>query len=210
MNTVAAECKAQRHHPEWSNFYNKTFVRWTTHSPPGLSDKDIHMAEFCNSITGKVTKVPSEEIIQRGRELADTVAQIGKDCCVPSKSKKNNGTILAKQESNLDGNPSSKGEETNVTADTGFDEVLKAYKETQAYKERERVIEEDKKRQTVRKEMEGKFPAAAAVEQAKAWLENKDRLGDVDVPNDEDIYGGQNEGRERIEEDSHAEDGKSK
>jgi 4a-hydroxytetrahydrobiopterin dehydratase len=84
MDRIAAECKAQRHHPEWSNMHNKVFIRWTTHSPPGLSEKDIHMAEFCNSVTERVTKLPSEEKIRMGREMADAVAQIGKGCCVPS------------------------------------------------------------------------------------------------------------------------------
>ena len=48
MNAVAAECKSQKHHPEWSNVYNKTHIRWTTHKPEGLSSKDVHMAEFCD------------------------------------------------------------------------------------------------------------------------------------------------------------------
>ena len=48
MNHVAAECKTQKHHPEWSNVYNKTHIRWTTHNPEGLSNKDAHMARFCD------------------------------------------------------------------------------------------------------------------------------------------------------------------
>ncbi|KEQ71790.1 transcriptional coactivator/pterin dehydratase [Aureobasidium namibiae CBS 147.97] len=48
MNTVAAECKVQKHHPEWTNVFNKTHVRWTTHKPIGLSSKDIIMARFCD------------------------------------------------------------------------------------------------------------------------------------------------------------------
>jgi hypothetical protein len=48
MNTVAAECKVQKHHPEWTNIFNKTHVRWTTHKPLGLSSKDILMARFCD------------------------------------------------------------------------------------------------------------------------------------------------------------------
>ena len=48
MNTVAKECKEQKHHPEWSNVYNKTHILWTTHRPKGLSSKDVHMARFCD------------------------------------------------------------------------------------------------------------------------------------------------------------------
>ena len=52
MNKVAAECKKQKHHPEWSNVFNKTHIRWTTHNPEGLSTKDTVMAKFCDD-TGK-------------------------------------------------------------------------------------------------------------------------------------------------------------
>ncbi|CAD0108746.1 unnamed protein product, partial [Aureobasidium uvarum] len=37
-----------KHHPEWTNVFNKTHVRWTTHRPLGLSSKDIVMARFCD------------------------------------------------------------------------------------------------------------------------------------------------------------------
>lgn len=53
MNHVAGVCKAQRHHPEWSNVYNQVFVRWTTHNPPGLSKKDLKMAEACDRFAAK-------------------------------------------------------------------------------------------------------------------------------------------------------------
>ncbi|KAI4727023.1 transcriptional coactivator/pterin dehydratase [Aureobasidium sp. EXF-10728] len=61
MNTVAAECKVQKHHPEWTNVFNKTHVRWTTHKPLGLSYKDVIMARFC------------DEAGSRHGELADVV-----------------------------------------------------------------------------------------------------------------------------------------
>jgi 4a-hydroxytetrahydrobiopterin dehydratase len=48
MNAVAAECKKQKHHPEWTNVFNKTHIRWTTHNPEGLSRKDTEMARFCD------------------------------------------------------------------------------------------------------------------------------------------------------------------
>ncbi|KAK3656825.1 hypothetical protein LTR56_002806 [Elasticomyces elasticus] len=49
MNEVAAECKAQKHHPEWTNVFNRTTIKWTTHNPEGLSNKDTHMAAFCDA-----------------------------------------------------------------------------------------------------------------------------------------------------------------
>lgn len=54
MDTVAQECKAQRHHPEWSNLYNKVTIEWTTHKPEGLSIKDVQMAEFCDRIAEEI------------------------------------------------------------------------------------------------------------------------------------------------------------
>lgn len=56
MNAVAAHCKETRHHPEWTNVYNKTSVRWTTHNPKGLSGKDVEAARFCD---------------ERGREMGE-------------------------------------------------------------------------------------------------------------------------------------------
>ncbi|KAI5201596.1 transcriptional coactivator/pterin dehydratase [Aureobasidium subglaciale] len=68
MNTVAAECKAQKHHPEWTNIFNKTHVRWTTHKPIGLSSKDVVMARFC------------DEAGTRHGELVDVVSDDGCGC----------------------------------------------------------------------------------------------------------------------------------
>ncbi|KAK5125833.1 hypothetical protein LTR85_012109 [Meristemomyces frigidus] len=48
MNDVAEECQRQKHHPEWANVYSRTEIRWTTHSPKGMSAKDTHMARFCD------------------------------------------------------------------------------------------------------------------------------------------------------------------
>ncbi|PQE24276.1 pterin-4-alpha-carbinolamine dehydratase family protein [Rutstroemia sp. NJR-2017a BVV2] len=100
MNVVAEECKVQKHHPEWSNIllpssadteevYNTTFIRWTTHSPPGLSEKDLVMAKFCDEQAALKEEIQVEEEESArsdvGRELADRVAREGGDCCVPKK-----------------------------------------------------------------------------------------------------------------------------
>ena len=54
MSRVADECKAQRHHPAWSNLYNEVTVEWTTHAPKGLSVKDVEMAEFCDRVADEI------------------------------------------------------------------------------------------------------------------------------------------------------------
>lgn len=95
MNAVADECKVKRHHPEWSNVYSTAFIRWTTHSPPGLSAKDIEMARFCDEQALVFAELVPE--CQEGgeggkqdvgKELADRVAVEGGDCCVPKSKAK--------------------------------------------------------------------------------------------------------------------------
>ncbi|KAF8445386.1 pterin 4 alpha carbinolamine dehydratase-domain-containing protein [Terfezia claveryi] len=56
-NAVADECKAQKHHPEWGNVYNEVVVRWTTHSPRGISSKDIRMAKFCDRTAAELGEI---------------------------------------------------------------------------------------------------------------------------------------------------------
>ncbi|KAK0111385.1 hypothetical protein ONS95_001746 [Cadophora gregata] len=87
MNLIAAECAVQKHHPEWSNVYNTTFIRWTTHSPPGLSEKDVLMARFCDGKAGECDEVVVEDDGRGdvGRDLVDRVAVEGGDCCDPKK-----------------------------------------------------------------------------------------------------------------------------
>jgi len=44
MTAVAAVAEAHRHHPEWTNVYNRVDVLWTTHDCGGLSALDIELA----------------------------------------------------------------------------------------------------------------------------------------------------------------------
>lgn len=60
MNHIAVECKMQKHHPEWTNIYNKTHIRWTTHNPEGLSNKDTNMARFCDEAGEQFGELPAE------------------------------------------------------------------------------------------------------------------------------------------------------
>jgi 4a-hydroxytetrahydrobiopterin dehydratase len=66
--------------------YNTTFIRWTTHSPPGLSEKDVLMAKFCDEqavVFGEVVEEAGEGE-RVGRELVDVVGERAGDCCVPT------------------------------------------------------------------------------------------------------------------------------
>ncbi|KAI6993589.1 hypothetical protein KC363_g320 [Hortaea werneckii] len=75
MNAIATECKRTRHHPEWSNVYNRTQILWTTHSPAGLSGRDTEMARFCDRVAGEMGEVV---------EVSEGEGEDGKgvrDCC---------------------------------------------------------------------------------------------------------------------------------
>merc|ERR1712000_265491 len=61
MTAVSLQCKIKNHHPEWSNVYNTTFIRWTTHNPPGLSEKDVVMVRFCDEKAGECGEVVVED-----------------------------------------------------------------------------------------------------------------------------------------------------
>ncbi|KAK1641096.1 pterin 4 alpha carbinolamine dehydratase-domain-containing protein [Colletotrichum phormii] len=95
MTAVSLQCKIHNHHPEWSNVYNTTFIRWTTHNPKGLSDKDLKLALICDALAkdfGEV-EVPASEATAGGGEavgcgirgLADKAAGTAGDCCTPKK-----------------------------------------------------------------------------------------------------------------------------
>ncbi|KAE8158857.1 hypothetical protein BDV40DRAFT_274772 [Aspergillus tamarii] len=49
MQLVADAAAKYRHHPEWTNVYNKVSIRWTTHQPRGLTELDVKLAQLCDS-----------------------------------------------------------------------------------------------------------------------------------------------------------------
>ena len=81
MNAVADVCKKERHHPEWTNVYNRTHVRWTTHNPEGLSSKDVIMASVCDAAAEEKGEVKQEEAGGASR-LEEIGARLeGGECC---------------------------------------------------------------------------------------------------------------------------------
>ncbi|KAM0277926.1 hypothetical protein ACHAQH_005469 [Verticillium albo-atrum] len=93
MTAVSLQCKLKNHHPEWSNVYNTTFIRWTTHEPKGLSEKDVTLATLCDQLAKDFGEVIEDEDASTAKEaqscalggLANTAAAAGGDCCVPKK-----------------------------------------------------------------------------------------------------------------------------
>jgi 4a-hydroxytetrahydrobiopterin dehydratase len=50
MTKVALAAEKADHHPEWSNVYNRVEIVLSTHDAGGLSDKDLALAKFIDSV----------------------------------------------------------------------------------------------------------------------------------------------------------------
>ena len=50
INEVAFIAEVQKHHPDWSNVYNKVHIKLTTHDFGGTTQKDIHLAAAIDAI----------------------------------------------------------------------------------------------------------------------------------------------------------------
>ena len=50
MSRVALLAETITHHPEWFNVYSRVEIRLSTHDVGGLSDLDLRMARFIDSI----------------------------------------------------------------------------------------------------------------------------------------------------------------
>jgi 4a-hydroxytetrahydrobiopterin dehydratase len=50
MTRVALAAEKADHHPEWSNVYNRVEIVLSTHDAGGLSDKDVALAKFIDSV----------------------------------------------------------------------------------------------------------------------------------------------------------------
>ncbi|KAH7375826.1 pterin-4-alpha-carbinolamine dehydratase family protein [Plectosphaerella cucumerina] len=89
MTAVSLQCKLKNHHPEWSNVYNTTFIRWTTHNPQGLSDMDVTLASICDALArdfGEVIEPLAETLSATEASctmggLADSAAAASGNCC---------------------------------------------------------------------------------------------------------------------------------
>ena len=68
-----------------SQVYNTTFIRWTTHNPKGLTEKDVTLAALCDSIAKDLGELDPEPAACEIKNLADKAAEAGGDCCTPKK-----------------------------------------------------------------------------------------------------------------------------
>ena len=51
MSRAALKAEQMNHHPEWFNVYARVDVTLTTHDCDGLSELDLKMARFMDSIS---------------------------------------------------------------------------------------------------------------------------------------------------------------
>lgn len=52
MTRVAVQAEKSDHHPEWSNVYNRVEILLTTHDAGGLSERDVKLARFIDTVAG--------------------------------------------------------------------------------------------------------------------------------------------------------------
>ena len=50
MTQVAMHAEKLDHHPEWANIYNSVSVTLTTHDAKGVTERDVAMASFMDSL----------------------------------------------------------------------------------------------------------------------------------------------------------------
>jgi 4a-hydroxytetrahydrobiopterin dehydratase len=78
MTRVALKADKLDHHPEWFNVYNRVEVVLTTHDADGVSELDVTMARFMDSIAPRTLRrwlPPGEEKMTRHLLFAGEVAR---------------------------------------------------------------------------------------------------------------------------------------
>ena len=54
MSSCALKAEQMDHHPEWFNVYNRVEVTLTTHDADGVTELDVELAGFMDSLAAKL------------------------------------------------------------------------------------------------------------------------------------------------------------
>ncbi|WP_279587323.1 4a-hydroxytetrahydrobiopterin dehydratase [Paraburkholderia caballeronis] len=57
MTRVAIKAQEMDHHPQWFNVYNRVEITLSTHEADGLTERDIELARFIDSIAPALLSV---------------------------------------------------------------------------------------------------------------------------------------------------------
>ena len=59
MVEVSFFCEATNHHPDWTNFYDRVSVEFTTHDAGRVTEKDMALARHMDAVHARLTALPS-------------------------------------------------------------------------------------------------------------------------------------------------------
>ncbi|KAF2752572.1 transcriptional coactivator/pterin dehydratase [Pseudovirgaria hyperparasitica] len=58
---IMSRSQLKNHHPVLTTTVSSVTVHWTTHNPPGLTEKDTLMAKYCDNVAEIIGTVDPEE-----------------------------------------------------------------------------------------------------------------------------------------------------
>jgi 4a-hydroxytetrahydrobiopterin dehydratase len=61
MTQIAIQAEKRDHHPEWFNVYNRVNITLTTHDVNGLSQRDIGLARYIDTVFSNFSNVGSKK-----------------------------------------------------------------------------------------------------------------------------------------------------